>query len=87
MLKDILHGEAVGIGMLYMSSDKVKNEIYNLLKKYDLPTGNNLSKEQLFKYITLDKKRSGDYISIIRVDEIGKYEIKKILLNDILEYL
>ena len=60
---------------------------YNLLKKYDLPTGNNLSKEQLFKYITLDKKRSGDYISIIRVEEIGKYEIKKILLNDIPKYL
>lgn len=87
MLKDILHGEAVGIGMLYMSGDEVKNEIYSLLKKYDLPTGNNLSKEQLFKYITLDKKRSGDYISIIRVEEIGKYEIKKILLNDIFEYL
>lgn len=87
MFQDILHGEAVGIGMLYMCSDQVKNNLKEILKKYNLPIETNLSKDELFKYITLDKKRSGDYISIIFVEEIGKYEIRKILLKDILNYL
>lgn len=84
---DILHGEAVGVGMLYMCSDHVKKEITEILNKYNLPTNVNLSKEEIFKFISLDKKRSGDYISIIYVEEIGSYEIRKILLSDILNYL
>ena len=82
-----LHGESVGIGMLYLSSDKVKNRIKKILGKYQLPISVDISSEELFKYISLDKKRSGNYLSIIYVEEIGTYEIRKILLEDIKKYL
>lgn len=84
---DLLHGECVGIGMLYMVSDKLKEEIKKFLVKYDLPYECNIEKEELYKYISLDKKRSNDYISIIRSESVGTYIIDKILLSDILNYL
>ena len=82
-----LHGESVGIGMLYLSSDKIKNRIENLLGKYQLPISVDINSEELFEYISLDKKRSGNYLSIIYVEEIGTCEIRKILLEDIKKYL
>lgn len=82
-----LHGECVGIGMLYLSSEEVKCRIEKVLGKYSLPTKTNIDSLELYKFICLDKKRAGDYLSIIYVDEIGKCEIKKILLEDIKKYL
>ena len=84
---ELLHGECVGIGMLYLSGDKTRKRIEKILGKYQLPTKVDLTSDELFKYINLDKKRSGDYLSIIYVEEIGTYEIKKILLEDIKQYL
>ena len=73
--------------MLYLSGDKTRKRIEKILGKYQLPTKVDLTSDELFKYINLDKKRSGDYLSIIYVEEIGTYEIKKILLEDIKQYL
>ena len=84
---DYLHGECVGIGMLYFSSQDVKNEILPILKKYSLPYECLMDKEELLQYILLDKKRSNDYISIIQVDKIGSFEIKKIKIEEIEKYL
>ena len=84
---NLLHGECVGIGMLYLTGELVKGRIQKLLGKYQLPTNVDMSSEELFKYINLDKKRSGEYLSIIYVDTLGTYEIKKILVEDIKQYL
>ena len=84
---DLLHGECVGIGMLYFSSLEVKNEIYECLKKYNLPTECNIEPEELLNYILLDKKRSNDYVSIITVDNIGTYNIKNLSIEEIKQYL
>lgn len=83
----LLHGEAVGVGMLYFVGDKVRIRLEKILGKYHLPTKVDVSGVDLFKYISLDKKRSGDYLTIIIVLEIGTYEIRKILLEDIKKYL
>lgn len=82
-----LHGECVGIGMLYFASDIVKEKIRNVLNKYFLPISADISKEELINYIMLDKKRNDDYVSIIFVKKIGSFEIKKININKIKEYL
>ena len=84
---DLLHGECVGLGMLYMVSDELRETIKNFLVKYNLPYECNIDKEELFRYISLDKKRSNDYISVIRVEEIGKFLIEKISLEDVKNYL
>ncbi len=84
---NLLHGECVGIGMMAFSSCEVQNKLKQILGKYQLPTTTNLTKEKLIKYINLDKKRSGDYLSIIFVDKPGHFEIKKILLGELKNYL
>lgn len=84
---NLLHGECVGIGMLYMLNKNLKEEVKNILEKYNLPTSCNITKDELFKYISLDKKRNSEFINIILVNEIGKYEIKNIKLDDIKSYL
>ncbi len=82
-----LHGECVGIGMLYLSSEKVREEILNVLNKYSLPNKVDIEKEELLQYILLDKKRSNDYLSIIYVNEIGTCEIKKVSIEEMKNYL
>ena len=73
---DLLHGEAVGIGMLYFSSSNVKNRLLKVLKKYNLPTS-----------VNIDKKRTGDLITIVKVTEPGSYILEKINIESMKEYL
>ena len=82
-----LHGECVGLGMLYFASENVKEVLIPLLKKYDLPTSVNINKEKLLSLIVHDKKASGNSIDIILVDEIGSYKIKKVNVNDLSNYM
>ena len=84
---ELLHGECVGIGMLYFASNEVKETILPILKKYNLPYSCDIEKEELLSYILLDKKRTNDYLSIIFVNEIGSFQIKKLTVEEIKEYL
>ena len=84
---DYLHGECVGIGMLYFSSSTVKEEILSVLNKYNLPVSVNIDKDELYNYMLLDKKRTNDYLQVIYVNEIGTFEIKKEPIENIKNYL
>lgn len=84
---DYLHGECVGIGMLYFSSDEVKQEITNVLKKFNLPINCNINKDKLLEYMLLDKKRSDDKLLIIFVSEIGSFAINALTIEEVKKYL
>ena len=79
----LLHGECVGIGMLSFSSDKARKQIKKLLKKYNLPTSYDLSLKDIDDYLSHDKKKTGDYIWIVSVENIGSYELKKIKIDEL----
>ena len=84
---DYLHGECVGLGMLYMSSNEVKDRLVKVLTKYNLPTKVDANKDKLFSFILHDKKRSGRNIDIVLVDKIGESYIKTIDVIDIDSYM
>lgn len=84
---ELLHGECVGIGMLYFSSKEVKEEIKKILQKYNLPSTCNIAKNELLNYMLLDKKRSNDFLSIIYVDKVGSFEIKQLSIDEVKQYL
>lgn len=83
----LLHGECVGIGMLYFSSSEVKNKLRKILEKYKLPTSCDFDKEKVLELIKHDKKASGDTIATIHVNEIGTYDIVKMTIPEISKLL
>ena len=84
---ELLHGECVGIGMLYFSSPEVKKSLKEILEKYGLPTSCEYDKTKVLELVKHDKKASGDTISTIHVNKIGTYDIVKMSLAEIANLL
>ena len=81
----LYHGEAVGIGMTYFSSLKVKNRIISFLKKFNLPYQDDFKVEDIMEKLKNDKKRNNDKVTICYVNEIGKYELRQMSFKEIEE--
>ena len=85
---ELLHGEAVSIGMTYMVEEPVKSRLISHLEKYHLPTNCKYTKEELLQYIKLDKKKvSDDKIIIVWCKEIGSFEFKEVTLKELEEII
>ncbi|MFK5883786.1 MAG: 3-dehydroquinate synthase [Candidatus Izemoplasma sp.] len=86
---DILHGEAIAIGMLKMS--KEHNYYKDLLKiviKHNLPTEFRYNKNDIFEIIKKDKKMESDSIlKIILVNKLGNAVVTEIQIEEIKKYL
>ncbi|EOT47653.1 3-dehydroquinate synthase [Enterococcus sulfureus ATCC 49903] len=94
----ISHGEAVSLGMVWMSKAASEHELMSashlaplraLLEKFHLPTTipNDLERTHLFDAITKDKKARGHTLQIIVLEEIGKARIETIPVNMMEEFL
>lgn len=77
-----LHGECIGMGMLYFCSDQVRTKLIEILKQFNLPLKANLSVDKIFSAILHDKKTSGDEITIVYVPEIGSYQLIDLTLDE-----
>ena len=93
-LVDILHGEAVSIGMVVASgiSEKLgflKNHeskrIAQLMRNFGLPVAINLDVNEVLAAMRQDKKREGDYIYLILLRQIGEAFSHKLTLNQLEE--
>ena len=91
-LQDISHGAAVSIGMViaarlsetYASFTKASTiQIIELLKKYELPVLINADGDSLFNQLIADKKRAGDDIQFVLLNEIGTATIKNISIDNL----
>lgn len=81
-LRGYYHGECVAIGMVAVSSGKVKDRLVAVLNKYSLPTEYKDDDGRALAFISKDKKCKGDKIDIILVPKIGKYEIKSMEIEE-----
>ncbi len=80
-----LHGESVALGMLKVSNfDGVKGPLIKVLTKYNLPIKDDATDKDLISYIINDKKSTRDSINLITVNEIGKAEIVKKNIQEVL---
>ncbi|MEF9962114.1 MAG: 3-dehydroquinate synthase [Erysipelotrichaceae bacterium] len=87
-LHDLLHGEAVALGMLYFIDNeplKIRVEkIYDRLGiKKDIP----YNKDELWKFIKNDKKATNTTISVVIVSQLGKAQIKEMSFEELKTYL
>ncbi len=95
-LTEILHGEAVSIGMVLSSKLSAQlnmltvndvSRIKNLLENLYLPTSINVKIANVFSSIKQDKKREGDTLHLILLESIGKAVIKQISLKQLEEMI
>ena len=73
----LYHGECVALGMLPMCSSGVRARLSAVLEKNGLPTLFNGNRNAVVEALTHDKKASGGMITVVTVDEIGSYSLKK----------
>ncbi len=95
-LTGILHGEAVGIGMvlaskisekLNMIAGKDVSRIWNLLDNLHLPTSINVEIADVYNSIKQDKKREGNSLHLVLLENIGNAVIRKVSLKQLEEMI
>ncbi len=83
----LLHGECVALGMLPFCSKAVREKLLPVLEKYQLPTQIQPKAEELIPYLLHDKKRQGQKITVVVVEEIGSCRLVEMSLPEIVEHL
>lgn len=81
-MESYYHGECVAIGMIPMCSEKVRERLVSILRKYNLPTSVSCDRDLLFEAVKHDKKASGDSITYIYVEDAGSFEMKTCTLAE-----
>ena len=86
------HGTCVAIGMALITKFCVKSgtctqndydELCKVLKLYNLPVQHNYSIEDIYQVVKSDKKCSGELLSLILINGIGKAFIKNFPFSEI----
>ncbi len=86
------HGHAISIGMTAACrisenindfSEKATEAIKDLLQQYHLPTDLSVDKQKTWDILLHDKKKSGNNMSFVVLDRIGKGSIKSIPLDQL----
>lgn len=78
----LYHGECVSLGMLPVSSEKVRERLIPILKKLSLPIEYSGDINSVLSYIIHDKKCSDGALSVILCEEIGTYKIERISIDN-----
>ena len=84
-----LHGECVALGMLYMSSEEVQEQLCEIYENlgFELPEFYSFNLEEVKEAILHDKKASNSNCSVVYVSEIGKGSIEEWPMEEVLERL
>jgi 3-dehydroquinate synthase len=93
--KSLKHGFAVATGMelatafsyekRYITLEE-KERIVNLLKRFHLISEHDLTDDQMAKLVSHDKKKTGSLINFVFTHGIGKGEIEKIPVTEVLDF-
>ena len=90
------HGKAVSIGMVFAAklSEKITgldsnstDQIIQLLEKYQLPTSFEIDNDKIKNLLFADKKRIGNEMHFVLLNQIGSAEAKPIFLEDLEKYI
>jgi 3-dehydroquinate synthase len=91
---NLLHGEAVSIGMVFASrlseqllGFKGHERLVKAIEQYSLPTSLDFDKQKAFDVLRSDKKKEADFMNFVLLEKIGKARIEKIPLNELNKYL
>lgn len=77
-MSELLHGECVALGMLPMCSENVRKRLLGVLTRLDLPTTPPSKITEILPLAMKDKKRVGNAIDCVLVDEVGSCRIQRL---------
>ncbi len=87
---ELLHGQAISIGMTYaghisekLTGFKQTEKVVALLEKYNLPTYASFDKQKVFDVLKMDKKRERKEMNYVLLEKIGKGVVKSISLKQL----
>lgn len=87
---ELLHGQAISIGMTYachisekLTRFKQTEKVVALLEKYNLPTYASFDKQKVFDVLKMDKKRERKEMNYVLLEKIGKGVVKSISLKQL----
>lgn len=90
--RGLAHGEAVGVGMLYITRASEKtgdtetgtaDKIENLLKKFSLPAKFSGDTDELVNIMLYDKKRRGNKLNLVLVKSVGSSFVKAVPTDEL----
>ncbi len=81
----LYHGECVALGLIPMCSEKIRPEVIEVLKKCSLYSIPNLNWDKISDAAFHDKKADGEEVTVTTVPEIGRFELKKMKCNEVIE--
>lgn len=84
-----LHGECVALGMLYMSSNEVREQLLEIYDRlgFAVPDISEFDLDEVKKAILHDKKANNKNCSVVYVSEIGDGQIEEWPMTKVLERL
>lgn len=77
-MANLYHGECVALGILPMCGDAIRARVLHVLKKCDLYRALSYDWERIAEAMFHDKKADGDSVTVTTVEEIGRFEMKKV---------
>lgn len=87
---ELLHGQAVSIGMTYachiaeqLCGFNQTERVVNLLQQYGLPTYAAFDKDKIFRVLRMDKKRERKEMNYVLLEKIGKGIVRPISLKQL----
>ena len=86
-MQNFYHGECVAAGMVPMCAPQVRERLVPVLKSLNLPVSFSAEPEKIIEAVRHDKKCAGNRLTVIRVPEIGKYEMSDITTDELFEEL
>lgn len=83
-LHDVLHGEAVGLGMLQVIDDEaIVERLRTIYQKMNIPCSKPYDIDAVYSFIVNDKKAKHGTISLVKLKEIGNAYIEEVPLEEI----
>lgn len=83
MSSNLLHGEAVGLGMYYVLNGNLKEKMKDILNLLKINVNQKFNKDKVLKLVMNDKKVNINTIDLITVEELGKAKITNVEINKI----
>ena len=83
--RTLYHGECVALGLIPMCAESIRPRVIEVLKKCGLYRLPEFDWKKIEAAAFHDKKADGDFVTVVTVPEIGRFEMETVKCSDVIE--